>query len=166
TRPWIEQDAHGSCDGFALRKGQRAIQTIEYRGWRVAVQSIRPQYIADLPHHGGGPQTMAHDVPHGHRHLAVGEGHGIEPVAAYLQRLTAWKVPRRDLQTFDLWHLLGQEAPLQRLGDPVFLLVDLRLVDGERRPGGDQLQQPDLVRAEPAAEVRADVEDAEHLPLL
>src|SRR3954447_420371 len=92
---------------------------------------------AQLAHDGGGACPASHDVADDQRHPAATEANDVIPVATDLASLPTREVPGGQLHAGQQRQRLGQQAALQGLGNLVFLLVALGVLDGD----GGQLGQ-------------------------
>ena len=102
------------------------------------VERQRPHPVPELRHRRRRLHALADDVADGEPEPAVGQHQRVEPVAADVHRGRAGQVARGDAHALDIGDRLGQDAPLERLGDRPLPLVAARAVERQaalRRQG-------------------------------
>ena len=102
-------------------------------GGRSVLVGERAEGIPELPHQHRGRDAAAGDVADGEVDDAVGPAHGVVPVAADLEPDPAGAVAAGEIERPRSRAAVRQQAPLQRHGDIVLLLVAAR--PRERAPG-------------------------------
>ncbi len=107
---------------------------------------------------------MADDVADRDPEAPAADREQVVPVAAEARALRGRQIPGRGLDPRELGELLGEERPLEGLGDAP-LLVELGVVDREGGAVGGELEEVAVGRGEVARGERADVEDADDAAL-
>ena len=107
---------------------------------------------------------MADDVADRDPEAPAADREQVVPVTAEARALRCRQVPGRGLDPRERGELLGEERPLEGLGDAP-LLVELGVVDRERGAVGGELEQVAVGRGEVARREGADVEDADDAAL-
>ena len=126
-----------------------------------AVGGVRAQGGAQLRHHGGGAEAVADDVADASDDAPAGEHERVVPVAA--EALAARRqVAAGQLEAGDIDERLGQQPPLQRLGETA-LLVQARAcsIASAARSAASCSRSRSSAR-EHARDEAADVQDADH----
>ncbi len=110
------------------------VDPLEDGGRPVSLEGVRPDRRTQLAHHGGGLHPPAHDVADDEDERPVPGLHQVEPVAADLGTARTGQVAARAAQQRAGRHLVGQQAPLQRLGHLALEGVPAGVVEGQRGP--------------------------------
>ena len=108
---------------------------------------------------------MPRDVADAERETAAVERDHVVPIAAHLGLRARGQVAGRNSHAGDRGQRQRQQAPLQRLGDAVLVLVQPGVVDRERGPVRDEAEQPLLLVGELALAERPHVHHADHAAL-
>ncbi len=128
----------------------QAVELVERDGRVVPLECVRAQRAAQAAHQRGRGQALAGHVAHHQPDPPAGHRDHVVPVAPHLGLRGGGQVAGGHREPGQLREAVGQQAPLERLGDPVLALVDPGAVDPERHAIGGQPEQGQVVRGEPA----------------
>ena len=142
-----ERDGHEA--GRALAQ-QRVVEAGEHVARAQPGDGVRAQRVAGERGHRGRLRALAADVADDQRPAAVALREDVVEVAADLVALARGAVARGQLQPGDLRQVRRQQRALQRLGGARALLVEARVLDRDRRLGGDALDHALVVGGEHA----------------
>ena len=148
----------------AVEPGQprgEPVEQLQRVGGGAALQQRRRQRAAQLAHDRRGGRALADDVAHGDGHPVLVELDQVVPVAAGAGALGARHVPRGQRQPVDRGQRLGEQAALQRLGDPLLRAVEPGAVQRLCALLGQRQEHLPLGRQQPPGRAPAERHDTD-----